>query len=62
MPRYFTRPVASEHWTEDEVFVAPLIPSLQVADHTATDTGVLDVRGNAIMRYPREMGFGRDID
>jgi hypothetical protein len=62
MSRYFTskRPTA---WVEDETWGAePFLPSLIVSDHEAIDTGLLDKDGNPIMRAPREIGFGRDID
>lgn len=68
MSRYFTRP--SHHirrvtemmgrpraaW-DDEY---PMLPHLDVPDHEAADTGLLDHRGDPIMRAPRPMGFGRD--
>lgn len=31
--------------------------SLDVPDHVATDTGILDARGNPIFRAPNPMGF-----
>lgn len=64
MPRYFICSSAprSEHWAGDDTYVEPLIPAIHVSEHTATDTGILDLNGNAIMRHPREMGFGKDID
>lgn len=60
MSRYFTR--AARHYIEDETFDSdtPLIPSPCVPDHEATDTGLLDLRGDMIMRAPNPIGFGRD--
>jgi hypothetical protein len=61
MARYFTAPRATKAlWVEDDVFVSPLVPSLTVDDHEATDTGLLDQHGHSIMRAPYPMGFGRD--
>lgn len=34
--------------------------SLEVSDHEAVYTGLLDSDGNAIMRVPNPMGFGKD--
>lgn len=55
--RYFVQRkaffVADEDiWPTD---IAGHIPS--VADHVATDTGLLDQNGDPIMRAPNEMGF-----
>lgn len=61
MARYFTRTKAIApkcDWDNDH----PLLPCLTVSDHEATDTGLVDHRGNPIFRAPREMGFGRSID
>lgn len=57
MARYFSRPKSL--WVDDEdawpADVSGHIPD--VPDHKATDTGLIDVEGNAIMRAPRPMGF-----
>lgn len=64
MPRYFTKPTAAkrsvvradDYWSE----TAPYVTSLTVCDHEATDTGLLDMNGDAIMRAPNPIGFGKD--
>ena len=43
-------------WDDD----VPLLPSLEVSDHEAAFTGLLDERGDEIWRQPRPIGFGRD--
>ena len=35
----------------------PLIPNVSVSDHVATDTGLVDVRGQPIKRPPNTVGF-----
>lgn len=58
MSRYFTsasKPRAE--WISDDF---PLIPSLEVSDFEASDTGLLDEKGDAIWRAPNPIGFGRD--
>lgn len=59
MSRYFTKPRA---WVADDLYAddAPMLPALTVSDHEATDTGLLDHNGDAIMRAPNPVGFGRD--
>lgn len=57
MPRYFTRPrgyVADDYYGD-----YPLLPDLHVPEHKPVDTGLLDARGDAIMRAPLPIGFGR---
>lgn len=58
MPRYFIAR-RSKAWIEDEeAWDAPInnhVPT--VCDHEATDTGLLDVNGDAIMRAPNPIGF-----
>lgn len=56
--RYFTRPHVAL-WVEDEYCApspghinAPLVP-----EHIATDTGLVDVNGDSIMRAPNPVGF-----
>lgn len=58
MSRYFTRPRANlplfvEQLWHDE----PFKPNLDVPDHEATNTGLIDRRGDPIMRAPNPMGF-----
>ncbi len=61
MPRYFTAR-RTKSWVADEdtweVPLATAIPT--VCDHEATDTGIVDLNGDPIMRAPRPIGFGRD--
>lgn len=56
MTRYFTRHIPkaprADYW-EDE----PFRPHLIVSDHEAADTGLVDERGDAIMRAPNPVGF-----
>lgn len=59
MSRYFTRQRAIKprcEWSDDY----PLTPDISVPDHEPVDTGLVDSRGDAIMRAPRPVGFGRD--
>lgn len=44
-------------FVEDEWLRDPLIPTITVSDHEATDTGLVNQRGDPIMRAPNEMGF-----
>lgn len=63
MSRYFTRPRALRaFWVEDEHFSPDPTPSpqLTVSDHEATDTGLIDLNGDCIMRAPNPIGFGKD--
>lgn len=58
MSRYFTRaakPLYFETpmWGDEH----PLLPSLSVSDHKAIETGLVDHRGDPIMRAPNEIGF-----
>lgn len=57
MARYVIRPRANddEYWPEPQT-----VTNLEVADHEATDTGLLDADGNIIWRLPNPMGFGKD--
>lgn len=58
MPRYFTRPRAVL-WVEDE-HCSPepgRVEHLTVPVHEATDTGLLDINGDCILRAPNQMGF-----
>ena len=63
MSRYFTRPRAGKPlfvetplWDDAE----PHRPSITVTDHLPVDTGLVNTRGEPIMRSPRPIGFGRD--
>lgn len=55
--RYFAAARPRADWFDDD---APMIPSITVSDHEATDTGLLDARGDPIWRAPYPIGFGRD--
>lgn len=58
MPHYFTkRPRADDECWEP---MTPLLTSIEVCDHEATDTGLLDADGNTVWRAPLPVGFGRD--
>lgn len=61
MSRYFTRPAKSALYVEDESYSPDptFEPHISVPDHVATDTGLLDARGERIWRSPRPVGFGR---
>lgn len=57
MARYFTRAQRprsdDDFWTDD--VSRPC--TVEVCDHEATDTGLLDKHGNAIWRAPNQIGF-----
>lgn len=56
MPRYFTRP--RSFCVEDDTDRDPInLGTPSVPEHVATDTGLLDVRGDTIWRAPPPMGF-----
>lgn len=58
MSRYFTRPKSARPTAAPEGDCDdPLLPSLNVSDHEAVDTGLFDQRGDTIWRGPNEMGF-----
>lgn len=59
MARYYTKAIAPRSDWDDPY---PLLPDLHVPEHRPVDTGLLDIRGNAIMRAPNLIGFGRDND
>ena len=60
MSRYFTRPrAANALWVDDDVHVRASDHMPTVCDHEATETGILDINGDPIMRAPRAIGFGR---
>lgn len=51
--RYFSKPSAGfdpNGWN-------PLVPSLEVADLVPVNTGLVDKRGDPIMRAPNPIGF-----
>lgn len=61
MARYFSRPkmlgyIEDEYCSPD----AGVLNMPTVDSHEATDTGLLDSRGDAIWRAPNPMGFGRN--
>lgn len=71
MARYFTRPKAATvfapgqdwGWCEMPDFGrASNVSGFEVSDFVPTDTGLLDHHGDAIMRAPNVIGFGRDDD
>jgi hypothetical protein len=60
MSRYFTRPcsgkplfVETPLWGDAE----PQRLSISVSDHQPVDTGLVDQRGDPIMRAPEPVGF-----
>lgn len=66
MSRYYSRrasivpqPMISENTTFQPW---PLLPSVCAADFESTDTGLVDVRGDPIMRAPNPVGFGKDAE
>lgn len=60
MSRYFTQRAAPAKADDDDWFARPLIVDPYVSEHQPIDTGLVDIRGAAIMRAPNPMGFGRD--
>jgi hypothetical protein len=44
---------------EDTWYADPGIPHIDVPEHKASFTGILDARGEEIWRGPNPMGFGR---
>jgi len=62
MPRYFTRAAKPRAlWIEDDHDMPDMRhdPLPEVSEHVAVDTGLLDARGETIMRAPDAIGFGR---
>lgn len=59
MPRYYSRKKKVSSWVEDEDAwgeTTPVgVPS--VCEHEATYTGLLDTKGDCIMRAPNPVGF-----
>lgn len=67
MSRYFSAPraliVLEPMIAENTSFQPwPLLPSVCAPDFEATDTGLIDKRGDPIMRAPNPVGFGKDHD
>jgi hypothetical protein len=62
MAGYFARPKPTRADDDGWWDRGPLVPHLSVSDHEATDTGLLDHRGDTIWRAPNPMGFGRAQD
>ena len=60
MSRYFTKPERQPRAGYDPNDWNPLVPSLEVDDHVSVDTGLVDKRGDPIMRAPNPLGFCRD--
>lgn len=63
MPKYFSNGGWEgdyEYWTPE--WEVPLYQTIDVPDHVASFTGLLDSNGNFILREPRPIGFGRDLD
>ena len=61
MPRYFSKRATATRADDDGYYPVGnswFVPT--VSDHEATDTGLLDVNGDQIMRAPNPIGFGRD--
>jgi hypothetical protein len=59
--RYFTRP--RSFYVEDETYRDPVnLGTPIVSEHVATDTGLLDARGDTIWRAPPPMGFQFEDD
>jgi len=61
MTRYFTKPRKTPRAGYDPNDWNPLVPSLEVDDHVPVDTGLVDHRGDPIMRAPNPCGFGTDL-
>lgn len=59
MARYFAAPRQARA-DQNDWLDAPLIPDIYVPEHRPIDTGLVDVRGNPIMRAVNPLGFGRD--
>ena len=59
MSRYFTRPKAAARsfWVEDECDNYSNRDNIEVPDHVATFTGLLDANGDDIWRAPNPIGF-----
>lgn len=64
MARYFTvrQPARATLYVEDFHHGKAQDIRPEVCDHESTDTGLLDVNCDPIMREPRSIGFGRRDD
>ena len=63
MSKYFvSRRILSATRSDDDAWQPyPLVLNdLRVSDHGPVETGLLDARGDPIMRAPNPMGFGGD--
>lgn len=60
MTRYYTRP--RSYIADDLDGDWPMVPEITVPEHLPVNTGLLDANGDAIMRAPRPVGFGRMED
>jgi hypothetical protein len=61
MSRYFTRARKVRCAPEGD-YNDPLLPHLSVPEHVAVDTGLIDQRGDPIMRAPEPCGFHHPRD
>ena len=60
MARYFTTKASKAAVFSDEIYSGPMLNTVTVSDHEATDTGLLDADGDTIWRAPNPMGFCKD--
>ena len=58
MSRYYSQPRA--YWIDEDGDAMQVVDGVSVPEHHPVDTGLLDVRGDPIMRAPYPIGFGRD--
>jgi hypothetical protein len=56
--RRVTKMVGQPRAERDDAY--PMIPHLDVPEHEAVETGLVDERGEMIWRAPNPIGFGRD--
>lgn len=60
MSRYY-----AAGWIEDDVWTYQedsSSRSIDVPDHIARDTGLFTAQGDRIMKSPRPIGYGRDME
>lgn len=63
MSRYFTARHPKSLWVaDDDIWSDGETHLPTVSDPEATDTGLLDAKGEIIWRAPNPVGFGRDED
>lgn len=67
MARYFTQPSAvivpePMIWENTYISRTAMVPGVCASDFVATDTGLLNSRGERILRAPNPVGFGKDED